>query len=65
MGISDNFKRTGNRFSVRTIFKIKRTLRGTLMKIEPIMEAKQMKQRVYNIACGCGRFYIGETSGLL
>jgi hypothetical protein len=61
-GISEKFRRIGNRFNIRTIFKTKHTLRGTLMKTEPVREAQQRKYCVYNIPCECGRCYIGETS---
>jgi hypothetical protein len=33
-GISEKFRHTGNRFNVRTIFKTKHTLHGTLMKMD-------------------------------
>jgi hypothetical protein len=61
-GISEKFRCTGNRFNVRTIFNTKYTLRGTLMKTEPVTDAQQMKQCVYNIPRDCGKCYIGETS---
>jgi hypothetical protein len=32
------------------------------MKTGPVRDAQQTKQYVYNIACDCGRCYIGETS---
>jgi hypothetical protein len=38
-GISDKFKRIGNRFNVRNSFKTKRALRGTLMKNGPVRDA--------------------------
>jgi hypothetical protein len=52
----------GNRFNVRTIFKIKHALRGILMKTGPVRNIQQTKQCMYNIPCGCGGFYIGETN---
>jgi hypothetical protein len=61
-GISEKFRRIGNRFNVRTIFKTKHTLRGTLMKTGPVRDAQQTKQCVYSIPCDSGRWYIGETS---
>jgi hypothetical protein len=61
-GISENFRHIGNRFNVRTILKYNHTLHGTLMKTGPVRDAQQMKQRVYNIPCDCGRCYIGKTS---
>jgi hypothetical protein len=41
-------------------FNTKEILRGTLMKTEPITEAKQMKQFVYNIPCDVT--YFSKTS---
>jgi hypothetical protein len=61
-GISEKFRRIGNRFNLRTIFKTKHTLRGTLMKTGPVRDAQQTKQCVYNIPCDCGRCYSGGTS---
>jgi hypothetical protein len=60
-GISEKFRRIGNRFNVRTIFKTKHTLRET-MKTMPVTDAQQTKQCAYSISCECGRCYIGETS---
>jgi hypothetical protein len=61
-GIAEKFRRIGNRFQIRTIFKTKHTLRSTLMKTGPIRNAQQTKKCVYSIPCECGRCYIGETS---
>jgi hypothetical protein len=61
-GTSEKFRRIGNCFNVRTIFKTKHTLRGTSMKTGPVRDAQQTKQCVYNIPCDCERCYIGETS---
>jgi hypothetical protein len=60
--ISEKFRRIGNRFSVRTIFKTKHMLHGALMKAGEVRDAQQMKQCLYNITCDCGRSYIGKTS---
>jgi hypothetical protein len=60
--ISEKFRRAGDRFSLRTIFKIKNTIHGTLMKIGLVRDAQQTKQRVYSIPCSCARCYIGDTS---
>jgi hypothetical protein len=62
---SDKYRRIWNRFSWRTIFKTKHTLRGTLMKTGPVRDAQQTTWCVHNIPCDCGRCYIGETSRLL
>jgi hypothetical protein len=56
--ISKKFRCTGNHFNVRTIFKTKHTLHGTVMKTGPVRDAQQTK----NIPCDCGRCYISETS---
>jgi hypothetical protein len=61
-GTSEKFRPIGNRFHLRTIFKTKHTLRGTLIKTGPVRDAQQTKQCVYNIPCDCGRCYIGKTS---
>jgi predicted GIY-YIG superfamily endonuclease len=61
-GISEKLEYTGNRFNVRTTFKTKHTLRGTLMETEPARDAQQKQQSVYSITCDCGRYYIGEIS---
>jgi hypothetical protein len=61
-GISEKFRRIGNSVNVRTIFKTKRTVRGTLMKTGPVRDAQQKKQCVYSISCDCGRCYIREIS---
>jgi hypothetical protein len=61
-GVSEKFRRTGNHFYVRIIFKTKHTLRGTLMKTGPVRDAQQTKQCVYSIPCDCGSCYIGKIS---
>jgi hypothetical protein len=43
-GLSKKFRCTGNCFNVRTVFKLKHTLCGTLMKTGPVRDAQQMKQ---------------------
>jgi hypothetical protein len=60
-GISEKFTCIGNRFNVRTIFKTKHALRGTLTKIGPVRDAQQTKQCVYSAPYDCDRCYIGET----
>jgi hypothetical protein len=61
-GISEKLRCMGNRFNLRTIFKTKHILHGTLIKPGPIRDVQQMKQCVYSIPCDCCRSYIGETS---
>jgi hypothetical protein len=64
-GISEKFRRIGNRFNARPIFKPKHKLRRILKKTGPVRDAQQTKQCVYSIPCYCGRCYIGETRRLV
>jgi hypothetical protein len=59
-GISEKFKRIGNRYNIKTIFKTKHTLRDTLMRTRPISDPQQTSYCIYSIPCECGRSYIGE-----
>jgi hypothetical protein len=59
-GVSEKFKRIGNRYNIRTIFK--HTLRILIMKTRPERDPLQTPQCIYSIPCECGRSYIGETS---
>jgi hypothetical protein len=60
-GISDKFKRIGNSYNIRTIFKNKYTLRNTLIGTRPMSDTQLRAQCIYNIPCECGRSYVGET----
>jgi hypothetical protein len=60
-GISEKFKRIGNRYNIRTIFKTNHTLRDTLMRTRPMSDPQLTAQCIYNIPCECGRSYVGET----
>jgi hypothetical protein len=55
MGISEKFKRIGNRYNIRIIFN-----RSSLMKSMPERDPQQTAQYIYSIPCECGRSYIGE-----
>jgi hypothetical protein len=61
-GTAEKFRYIVNRFNLRTIFKTKNTLHGTLVETGPVRDAQQMKQFVYSIPCDGGRCYTGETS---
>jgi hypothetical protein len=43
-GVSEKFKRIGNRYNIRTIFKTKHTLRSSLMKTRPERDPQQTAQ---------------------
>jgi hypothetical protein len=60
-GISEKFKRIGNRYNIRTVLKTKHTLRSSLMRIRPERSPQQTANCIYSIPCECGRSYIGET----
>jgi hypothetical protein len=61
-GVSEKFKRIGNRYNIRTIFKTKHTHRSSVMKTRLERDEQQTAQCIYSIPCECGRSYIGETS---
>jgi hypothetical protein len=60
-GISEKFKRIGNRYNIRTVFRTKHTLRSSLMKTRPERCPLKTAHCVCSIPCECGRSYIGET----
>jgi hypothetical protein len=61
-GFSEKFKRIGNRYNIRTIFRTRNTLGSSLMRKKPKWGPQQTTHCVYSIPCECGRRYIGETS---
>lgn len=60
-GISEKFRRIGNQYMVKTIFKTRNTLRSSLVKTKPDQDSNLTAQCVHSIPCECGRKYIGET----
>jgi hypothetical protein len=60
-GVSQKFKRIGNRYNIRTIFRTKHTLKSTFTRSRLERDPLQTAQRIYSIPCECGRSYIGET----
>jgi hypothetical protein len=60
--VSEKFKRIGNLYNIRTIFKTKPALRSLLIKTRPERDPLQTAQCIYSIPCECGTSYIGETS---
>jgi hypothetical protein len=59
-GIFGKFKRIGNRYNIRTIFKTNYTIRNTLMKTRPMSYPQLTAYCIYKIPCECGRSYVGE-----
>jgi hypothetical protein len=60
-GVSEKFKRIGNQYNIRTLFKTKHTLRSSLVRTRPKRDPQQTAHCVYSIPCVCGRYYVGET----
>jgi hypothetical protein len=60
-GVSEKFKRIGNRYNIRTIFKTKYTLKSSLMKARLEQDPQQTAQYNYSIPCECVRSCTGET----
>jgi hypothetical protein len=60
-GVSEKFKRIGNRYNIRNILKTKHTLRSSFMETRLERDRQQTAQCVYSIPCECGRSYIAET----
>jgi hypothetical protein len=59
--VSEKFKLTGNRYSIRIIFKSKRAPRSLLMITTPERVLHQTAQCIYCIPCEYGSSYISET----
>jgi hypothetical protein len=60
-GISEKFKRIGNRYNIRTVFRTEHSLRSSLMKTRPKRCPLKTAHCLCSIPCECGRSYIGET----
>jgi hypothetical protein len=58
-GVSEKFKRIGNQYNIRMVFRAKHTLMRTRTERDP----QQTVECVYSIPCECGSNYIGETGG--
>jgi hypothetical protein len=60
-GISEEFRCTGERYNIKTVFKTRQTLRIMLTRTRPHREVQDMRKCIYSIPCEFGRCYIGET----
>jgi hypothetical protein len=60
-GISEKFRRIGEWYNIKTLFKTRQTLRSMLIRTRPNREVQDMRQCIYSIPCECGRCYIVET----
>jgi hypothetical protein len=61
-GVSEKFKRLGNRYNIRTIFRTEHALKGSLMGTRPERHREQTAQCVYSIAYECCRNYRQTSS---
>lgn len=60
-GISEQLKRIGKKYKIRTAFKTINTLRSLLTHTKPKNKIQDSKNCIYKIPCVCGKKYIGET----
>jgi predicted GIY-YIG superfamily endonuclease len=60
-GILEKFRRIGERYNIKTVFKTRQTLHSFLTRTRPHREVQDMRQCIYSIPCECGRCYTGET----
>jgi hypothetical protein len=60
-GVSEKLRRIGKQYNIRTICRIKHTLRYSLVKTRPKIDPRKIANCIYSIPCECGRSYIGET----
>jgi hypothetical protein len=59
--VSKKFKHIANRYNIRTVSKMRHTLKNSLMTMGPVMAPQETGNCIYSIPCECGRRYIGET----
>jgi hypothetical protein len=59
--VSEMFRHIGNWYNIRTIFRTKHILRGSLKRNRAERGPQQMAKCVYSIPSECGRSYTGET----
>ena len=64
-GLSENIERRCKHINVKTVFSSKRTLRSELVNVKKRIDLSDRKGVVYEIECGCGHSYIGETGRTL
>lgn len=64
-GISEKFKRIGEIFNIKTVFKTKYTLGNFLRKTKHNIDTLDKSQCIYGIPCECGRECFGEIGRLL
>jgi hypothetical protein len=60
-GVSENFKRIRNQYTIRTIFKTKHNRRRSLISTRSESDTQEKAQRAISISCEGGRSYRGET----
>jgi hypothetical protein len=59
--VSEKFRRIGNRYNLKIVFKTNHTLRRSIVKSRPDLDPLKIRHCIYSIPCECGRCYIGET----
>jgi hypothetical protein len=63
-GVLEKFRRTGNQYNIKKIFKTTHILRSLLMKTMPDRNMQQSAQCVCSIPYECGSSYIAKQADL-
>ena len=64
-GLSEDLRGVCRKYSIRTIFRTQSTLRRELSRIKDRDSVLKASGVLYEILCGCGQNYIGETQRAL
>lgn len=59
--ISENFKLQSNRYNIKTVCKMRHSLRNSFMRTRPIGATQNIADCICSIPCECGRNYMAET----
>lgn len=60
-GVSEKFKLKANKYNIKTVCKMKHSLRNSFMRARPIGAPQRIADTIYSIPCECGRNDIAET----
>jgi len=60
-GVSEKFKLKANKYSIKTVCKMRHNLRNSFMRTRPIGAPQKIADCIFSIPCECGRNYMAET----
>ena len=60
-GVSERIRKTCEKFNLRVVFKSGPTLRSLLTKVKDSLPKEKLAGVVCQIACQCGKVYVGKT----